>query len=325
MANSNNEYTKKAILETMASFVQNQKLENIEENVNLVIDKLKELSDLFDLSSSMYPNDSSYYSVKDGWNNYLYRIQSVENYPKALHLITEILDLVRGEPLILEVYKINRNDKGHVASITRYIGKESNVGLKNVTMKYNDSITEEVHFLKDNLEKQKIIDKAFLKHYENFENLAYIHFHKHEKEKKYANFNEGHIIEAYKRHIVWNNDDNYTDKLSKKHVAIMLYYSMNSTGWWKGGDIGYIQMKGNNTRLATQKSIRMVANKLIQMYKNPSTFTPEEFHKMFTANTIEEMAEYKKLSKKTLEDLLSSELKNLSKDNVKIEIHISDS
>lgn len=301
-----------AILETMASFVSEEERKNIKKDAELAIQKLEELSNLFDLSDqNMYENKSSYYSAKAGWNSYLYRIKSVQTYPKALHLITEILDLMRGQPLLLEVYKIERNPNGGIDSIKKFVGKESEVQLKQKKTQYGGSFSEEIHYLKQSLEQQEIVDKAFIKHFENFENLAKAHYQKHNKEKRYANFNEGHIIEAYQRHIVWNNDTDYTDRISRKQVAIMLYYSMNSTGWWQGGDVGYTQIKGDSTRLATQKSIRMVANKLIQMYKNPATFTPEEFHRMFSVKDLEEMAEYQKLAKRSLKNLLQNELKNL--------------
>lgn len=305
-----------AILETMASFVDGE-IDNIDKrNINIAIQKLEELSNLFDLTmEGKYENISSYYSVEKGWDPYLYKIKSVNNYTKALHLITEILDLIRGKPLMLEVYKIEHDENGKVSSMTKFVGKESDVNLIVKTVKYNNFEKEEIHYLRESLEKQQIVDEQFIHHYEQFENIAKTRFQKHRKEKRYSNFNEGHIIEAYQRHLAWKAHKDFTDKITPKHVAIMLYYSMNSTGWWQGGDVGYSQIKGNNTRLATQKSIRLVANKLIQMFQNPNTFTPEMFKKMFSINELEEIADYEKLSKKTLNNFLIQEGQSLNKNN----------
>lgn len=308
----NKKQVKDAILNTMASFVDGEIDKIDKKNIELAIKKLEELMSLFDISeSNKYANVSQYYSSEKGWNEYLYKIRSVDNYTQALHLITEILDLIRGEPLILKVFKIERDVNGKVSSITQYEGKESQVDIVVRKVKYGNIEKEEIHYLRENLERQKIVDEHFIRHYENFENIAKNHFQKHKKDSRYTNFNEGHIIEAYQRHLAWMPHKDYTDRISTKHVAIMLYYSMNSTGWWKGGDVGYMQIKGDNTRLATQKSIRMVANKLIQMYQNPNTFTPENFKKMFSINNLEEMADYEKISKRTLKELLTNELRSL--------------
>lgn len=313
---------KQAILETMASIVTEEQFQKNKKQVQLVMDKLEELANLFDLSpKGVYENKSTYYSASAGWNSILYRIKSVNNYTLALHLITEILDLIRGEPLMIEVYKIEREgDK--ISSIKKYSGKESELDLVSRRVKYGKGFNEEIHYLKDKLTEQEITDKYFLRHYEKFESLAKQHFQKHKGETRYTNFNEGHIIEAYQRHLIWDRDTDYRDPISRKKVAIMLYYSMNSTGWWQAGDVGYTQIKGDNTRLATQKSIRMVANKLIQMYQNPETFTPETFKKMFTSNELDEIADYEKLSKRTLKNLLESELKTLNKEGASVSIQM---
>lgn len=316
MADNN---VKQAILDTMASIVTEDQFQKNKQNVTLIMEKLEELSNLFDLSpQGVYENKSTYYSAYEGWNSILYRIKSVNNYTLALHLITEILDLIRGEPLIIEVYKIERDAENNITSMKKYIKKESELALQQRKIKYGKSFHEEIHYLQSSLEEQEIVDKAFIKHYETFERLAKQNFQKHKGEKRYTNFNEGHIIEAYQRHLIWDRDTDYRDPITKKKVAIMLYYSMNSTGWWKSGDVGYTQIKGDNTRLATQKSIRMVANKLIQMYQNPETFTPEEFQKMFTSNELDEIADYEKLSKRTLNDLLATNLKTLNKNNIEV-------
>lgn len=279
----------------MIAQLNDSKKEIKEENIKIILNKLEKLKKLFDLRTGT-TNNLDYYSTNKGWSQYLYKIKKDTDYTKALHLITEILDLIRGEPLILKVQKIQKDENGKVIQINDYEGKESEVDLsiRNKESEYK----KEIHYQFNKLKKQVITDKAFLQHYENFEKIANEHF-------KYKKFNEGHIIEAYQRHLYYvQHSERYSEDIPVPHVAIMLYYSMNSTGQQKGGDILFSQIKGENTQLATQMSIIAVASKLIEIYRMPEKFDLQSFNKLFKVEIQEEMADYEKLKDYTIDQLL---------------------
>lgn len=284
--------------------------EELIEKARIVVKKLEELSGLFQMGS-VYENIASEKSIYHAggqyqWDQFLHKIKSKENYTKALHLITEILDILRGEPLQLDVYKVEKNDKGKTISITHYHGKEADVSLITSKTKYGKNFVEEIQYIKENLEKNEIFDEAFVRHYDKFETVA-MGF------QKSKNFNQGHIIEAYQRHLyVVQHSDKFSDRLTKKHVAIMLYYSTKNAPWWTGGDVGMSQIKNyNNQRLASQKSIRMVANRLITMAQNPDTFV-SDFKKIFTQQELEDMIDPENLSQYSLNELLEGKLKRFN-------------
>lgn len=279
----------------MMSQIQEKKKEIKEENISKVLKKLDELTKLFDLRTR-HANNLGAYKTIQGQSQYLYYIKKESNYTKALHLITEILDLIRDEPLMLEVYKIQRDSKGRVIQMQTFKGKEADVNLS-LRNKQSEQ-KKEIHYLTGKLQREVITDKQFLQHYENFEKIANKHFSE-------RHFNEGHLIEAYQRHLfyVQHLNNNYLEEIPVPHVAIMLYYSMNSTGQWKGGDILYSQIKGNNTQLATQMSIIAVSSKLIELYRNPEFFNLEDFNKLFKVDIQDEMADYEKLKNLGIEEL----------------------
>ena len=293
---------KQNIIELLQENYQNYSKEALQEIANQAIQKLEELQNYF--KKSTYNNTASERSIyraghsKYNWDETLYRIKKKEFYPEILKIITEILDILRGEPLTIDVYKTEKNDKGQIIKITHYHGKEAELSFVSKKSKYGKYITEEIGYVKDNLEKEEIYEKARLSHFENFENIAISHF----QEDK--NFNEGHIIEAYQRHLsAVQHNESFKDKIEPSHVAIMLYYSINNDPWWVGGDVGMSQIKKyNNSRLASQKSIRMVANRLIHMAQNPENFK-EDFINAFTQSEINDMANYEALSNYTYEEL----------------------
>lgn len=292
------------IIELLRENYQEYSEEALKDIANQAILKLEELQKLF--KSNTYNNTASERSIyhaghsKYNWDETLYRIKKKEFYPQVLKLIIEILDILRGEPLTIDIYKTEKNDKGQIIKITHYHGKEAELSFTSKKSKYGKYITEEIGYIKDNLEKEEIYEKARLAHFENFEKIAISHF----QEKK--NFNEGHIIEAYQRHLsAVQHDNSFNDQVTPEHVAIMLYYSINNDPWWVGGDVGMSQVKKyNNDRLASQKSIRMVANRLLHMAESPDNFK-DDFNKAFTQSEIDDMANYEALSNYTYEELLA--------------------
>lgn len=297
-----------AIFNTITEIANIQEKEEVQNRVNKILEKIEQLEKIFDTKGTIwgkdntYLNQSSYYNSSKGWVEELYKTKNNNQLPKALKIILEIFDLIRPEPLMLDVYKTERDDKGNVVSIKHYQKQESELKLKR--NKKQRIIEYDLQDLIKNAEKIEEMNQAYLKHYQTFEKVAKSHYQRHSNDKATRyNFNEGHIIEAYNRHVKWNNDDeHFSDGLvrSPKHVAIMLYYSMNSKGWWEGGDIGFSQIKANNVRLASEASIKQISNKLIQMKNNPDLFTPEEFKKMFTYDEKEELCDYQTLARKTL-------------------------
>lgn len=310
---------KESIIKMLKSVYTEASQEEILKQSELAVKKLNELSDLFN-PNHVYENIASGNSIyrtggKYQWDQFLYAIKNKEYYTKALHLITEILDILRGEPLQLSVYKIEKNDEGKVIKITNYQGKEADVSLISKDTKYGNKFVNEIQYLKDNLEKEEDFSKHFIRHYEKFENIAISHFQKNK------NFNQGHIIEAYQRHLmVVQHENKFKDNITPKHVAIMLYYSTKNAPWWTGGDIGMTQVKNyNNQRLASKKSIRMVANRLIHMAQSPKFFE-QDFYKIFTPEELDNIGDSENLQKYTLNQLLDNQLKRF---NTKINININ--
>ena len=306
-----NEQLQQVIFDAMSTYVNQQNIN--QDNIKKAIEILEQIKNLFQVDSNAHPNKflNSYYSSKKGFVERLYYIQHAADYPTVLKLINEFLDLVRGTPLELLVVEIDHDLDGNVTSIKTLKGKESEVEMQR---KINKNSKNTVEYLKNNLKEQIEIDKKFLSHYQQFENIAKSHFqHKREGKQRY-NFNEGHIIEAYQRHLIERYyDDDYDNRhITPKHVAIMLYYSINNTPWWQGGDVSNVQVKGKNYRLATELSIRQVANILIDLYQNPDKYTGERIHEIFSADKSKMMTleELKKKKTSELEKFFDKSMKS---------------
>ena len=273
------------ITEILAN-TMNKEIEDIDRNVvNKIIRKINELQDLFYNGVSI--NDSDYYSSAKGWATELRRIKNVDNYTTALHLITEILDLFRGADLELEVYKTQTIDGKRVISEV-YKGKEKETTLERVEGNLKKNISDSVHYVRDSLKKQRKIEEAMSNHYDLFYKTANKYRFKKEGNQNY-NFNEGNIMEAFLLHLTRSEHKDFNNNMefTPQHVLIMLYYATRKEGWWTGGDIGLRQIKLiNNERLASQKSIRHVANVFIDWASNPMAkgkkMTPQRFNKLFS-------------------------------------------
>lgn len=234
------------------------------------------------------------------------------SYLEAYKLVIEVLDILRGTSLEIVIQKY---EKG---KLVVYKGKEIDLVLKN-----NGSRRQIEYDLKASADKIKAIavNEAFQKHYENFRNIANEHI-KHtwaapkenSKKRLYGRANEGHITEAYQRHLILRHgtDDfnNFSaEKLSIPEVIILLYYSLGNTPWYKQGDIGYLQVKQNNTYLASYSSIGNAIRQLQALF-DAETFDVNEFNKAFTASDQDQITDYLDLPKEKLEKIIDEVMKN---------------
>lgn len=283
-----------------------------QENAQLILFKLEQLDLLFYSSAMNKQNFISKgipvygYDTKEGWENEVYYIKKGKDmYNKAFILIEEILDLLRGgHSIVMEIYKTEKDEKGQIVKIEKYTSEETKLPLSQET-------SHSVNYLLSQIQDRQEMDEAFLKHYNNFRNLAIKHYQKQRTNKKgkvYYNFNEGHITEAFRRHLIWNNHkQDFSDRISKKHVAIMLWYSMNSQGWWAGGDVGYTQVKGNNTKIASHRSIREVASVLLKIIRNPENDLDEnQIKKIFPQGSLQGLTDEYDLAKRKCDEIISA-------------------
>lgn len=278
----------------------------------LMLQKL--LTELKELVDNSY--DQSKQSNMEFWTNKgfsdvrKFRGTQTEVYPKALHLITQILDIMRGEPLMITIQKYENG------VLTTYTGKESDLVL--VTNTKYQQVEYDLKASIDKLKKVESVNNSYVNHFVQFSNIANEHIKKKRsysaKTKKTswrAKINGGHITEAFQRHIIMRhrgliNDESeiYDEDISVPEVMILLYYSLGNTGWWQQGDIGYMQVKQiNNARLASLKSIATVGTKIISMFEEEH-FDYDTFNRMFTQQDQEEMTDYKKLGKEKLNELI---------------------
>ena len=166
------------------------------------------------------------------------------------------------------------------------------------------------------LEKIEIANEAYIKHYSQFYNLANQHIKSTRSHSSSTGWrkkvNEGNIVEAYQRHMQMkhkfleslDSQPNLVD-FTAQEILILLYYSVGNTPWWEQGDIGYNQIKAiNNTRLASDASIRRVATKILDMFSDFSKFDVKEFNEMFTAHDQDQLIDIYELADKEIEDLL---------------------
>ena len=286
------------------------------EQAQKVLNLIEELNKLFRTNGkikedSMNSNLYQTYATKEGWADYVYYINRKTNYNRAFQIIGEILDILRNSNSIgIEIYKTEKDSKGKVINITKYTAdREIDLPLSSNTS------GNSVRYLLSQIQNQERMEDAFVQHYNSFAKIATKHYQKvvntvtNEKTKKktiYHNFNEGHIIEAYRRHLMWNgHKQNFTDSIKKKHVAIMLWYSLNSTGWWAGGDIGYTQIKGDNTKLATYRSIREVATIFLNIIRKPQKdLDIAKIKKLFSLHTLDSMVDPQNLVDKDISEFV---------------------
>lgn len=242
---------------------------------------------------SKHENNAKFYSSTAGWSKYIYELQNEEkDLQKVFTACMEILEFLRGEQN-QEILIFKTNDKGEINIFT---GKESTVNI------VRDSYNNINYYLKDL--KQIKTNNAFINHYNNFKNLTKKYYFEEEREskgKKYmaSNFNEGHVYEAFTRHLYYQHNikiltqeiiDNsdWTEPFDEKNILISLWYATRNEAWYTGGDVGNFQVKYyNNRKITTYFSLLAVVNKLYDYYKNG--FDINDFDKRFTQKQLDDM------------------------------------
>lgn len=262
-------------------------------------------------------NASKYYSTEAGWNEVLYEKRKNKTDQELFQVCSEILSILRSKAVLdqdLVVYR--QQDDG---SINIYYGKESKLpNAKEVAGDNDSDWAQQIQYAVKDLKKIKAsADSNFVSHYENFKKIATgQHQATTSLSSKYmANkFNNGHVIEAFQRHLYYQheiskiskdviNNFNPTDKdISPQVVVVNLWYSINSDAWYTGGDVGFLQIKGDNSTLASAISVREVASKLLYWVYNRTQFSADDFNRMFTQGT--------------LDDMLNEDLQNIAKRNL---------
>lgn len=282
---------------------------------------INELSNLYTDEKNniqMTENKLSYYNA-ERWGDFIYQKKSRVTWGKVFKICSEILDILRtghlDEHLQLVVFSTSKD--GSLSKV--YYGDESKVS--SLRSKRDKDDREELQF---NLKKAKLKmqdlekDNLFAQHYNEFKKAIE---NSEELNEKYSSnkFNEGHIIEAFQRHLYFQhnitrmnedvfNDPSLKEPVSLKMVAINLYYAMNSEGWWTGGDVGSMQDKGKNRTLASLMSIKMVASRLFSLVQHYENFDVNNFKELFTQGELDQMSEEdpKRVGNQAIGDLISS-------------------
>lgn len=279
----------------------------LKEQLDIISSYMSEKEEVVNEKSQAYWD-----AAKLGRSYYLKGAKRI-TYPKVLEAITKILDILRGQPLEIVIQKIERQN-GEIVGITTYKGKESSL-----ITKYN-SKTKQVEYdletSKQYLEKEEKATQAYVNHYSNFYKIANAHIKSTRSHVSRTGWrrklNEGNIVEAFQRHMNMTHSnadfqEQYTDKFNDKEVIILLYQSAGNVPWWEQGDLGYLQVKANNVRLASEISIRRVATKLLSYFDDLENFNKEEFYQLFTAKDISSMTDTDKWTKEQIDAYLLKE------------------
>lgn len=283
---------------------------------------IKELDSLIKYTEVEQRNDSLFYRTEAGWNEVLYKRQENATDIRLFQVCTEILSLLRNNAILDQDIVIYSQTRG--GGLKVYYGKESNLP----TMRETDGKTksdwgQQVQYLLKGMEEQMVKaekNSNFVNHYNKFKKIALGKVRETRSlNQKYAEkkYNMGHVIEAYQRHLFYNDNikqidsdtiENFIpcDKVTPRNVIINLWYSINSDPWYTGGDVGNLQVKGNNRTLASAISIREVASKLLYWIHNRTNFKKEDFDRMFTQGAVTDdfNAILKEMSGKTLNELV---------------------
>lgn len=306
----------KELLDTLYGNYKDNLTEDQQKVANTLQKNISKLDKLINYNKAVQ-NTSKYYSTEAGWNEVLYKKRRNKTDQELFQVCSEILSILRSNAVLdqdLVVYR--QQDDG---SINIYYGKESKLpNAKEVAGNNNSDWAQQIQYVVNDLEKIKVsADSNFASHYENFKKIATgQHQATTSLSSKYmANkFNNGHVIEAFQRHLFYQhgiseiseeiiNSFNPADKnISPQVVVVNLWYSINSDAWYTGGDVGFLQIKGNNSTLASAISVREVASKLLYWVHNRTQFSADDFNKMFTQGT--------------LSDMLNSDLQNIAERNL---------
>lgn len=299
----------KKMLEKIIQGCRNSIKQINEKDIKEIQEQLKILKDLLSTKEIIDSEKS-----KDYWEKAKlgggYFLKGERSYEKALHAITKILDILRGETLTITIQKIQRNSKGDIVDITTYKGKESSLIVKN-----NGKYHQVEYDLTASLEYLETVEKAnlaYINHYANFYKIANEHIKSTRSHSSRTGWrkrvNEGNIVEAFQRHMIMRhglNEDEYTEPFDVQEILILLYYSIGNTPWWQQGDIGYNQIKAsNNAKLASNISIAKVASKIVEMFSDLNNFNINDFNEMFTAHDQKELLDIRQLAENEVKDIL---------------------
>lgn len=270
-------------------------------------------------------NTLSQYSAKD-WGDFIYQKNEKATWEEIFHICTDILDIIRtgnlDNPLKLIVHSV---DKSTGMINKTYIGNERDLDVSIYQEKDSSGkITREslIYTIKDaqlkltELNNNNLFAQHYLKMKKAIETRESLKPIKERYEDK--SINEGHIIESYQRHLYFQHNIKNLDSdtvinfkenenIPTKIIAINLYYSINNDPWFSGGDVGLMQIKGDNRRLASLMSVKMVASKILDLVKHRQNFDVESFRKLFTQEDLNNMIQEdpEKIAKKTIKEIAS--------------------
>lgn len=282
-------------------------------------EEIKRLQELLDKLNKVVTNKVDPYTgldekAREYWSNArlnnAYIVKGI-TYPELLEIVTEILDILRGIPLEILIQKTQRNKQGQITNITVYRGKETNLKTKNYQGDVQYDLTESLK----NFKKIEKANQSFINHYSQFYNIAQEHIKSTRAQTKYKQkwrkkINEGNIVEAFQRHMqIKHMQDNietssFNDTIIPRDVIVLLYYTIGNVPWWQQGDIGYLQVKANNLKLASQISVKRVASKLKDMFKDLEHFDVKEFNEIFTAKDQQQMVSFDDLAEEEQNKLI---------------------
>lgn len=266
---------------------------------------------------SKIANKTAFYTSQ-GWSEFIYQKNKSASYEKIFKICSEVLDILRTggmeKPLQLVVY--STDSTGTINKV--YYGEETKAAMK-VAGSEN-----EIQYIKDevSLKMRELSEENLLvKHYNNFRRGINTNHHLLEVREKIRDnkINEGHVIEAFQRHLYFQhkihsiNENTFNDlslvedPIPSKFIAINLYYAINNDPWWSGGDVGNMQVKADNLRLASIKSIEAVATKILEMMAHYKTFSAKNFKEMFTQGELDRMVRQdpSRVGQKTIKELCS--------------------
>lgn len=213
-------------------------------------------------------------------------LYEIEDYDKAFKLVNKIAAILRGEEdIILRVQRVDSD-----GNITIYEIPESKLITHKVERKGKNGLIEQLEYnfseLKNSAKERKV-SKSFQNHFNLFKNQATNFLEKKTPSSLRYNFNEGTITEAFYRHLYQTHkgesyySNSFNEDITEQQTAIDIYYSINTTGWWKAGDVANVQIKGNNERLASIQSIKIIANQLLMLFADDK-FNWNQFNLVFT-------------------------------------------
>jgi len=253
--------------------------------------KVKELIEVMDVEEQ-YCYDYQWWMRHIGTSipEQIHDITGDQNIEKAFILVNEIGTMLRGEEdIVLRISIWNSRRKVGFIDISEseLEGKTRRsqgawTSKKTGKIHTYDNLLYDLNKINDQKHQLDVSD-AFVKHYESFLEKSREWWGKHYPDKRY---NEGYAVEAFYVHFT-RSGENFNDTSFKQHIRSNFIGPLideamkNYIGWWASGDIGHLQIKALNYRLASVKSIKIMANQLISLF-NSDTFDWKQFHKVFT-------------------------------------------